>query len=61
MEIFQDLNDRGLTIILVTHERDIARFAKRVVSFRDGTIRKDELTPNPLSAPEVLKTLPTLD
>jgi putative ABC transport system ATP-binding protein len=61
MEIFQDLNARGLTIILVTHELDIARFAKRVISFRDGTIRKTEQVPNPPRAHEVLKTLPVLD
>jgi putative ABC transport system ATP-binding protein len=61
MEIFQDLNDRGLTIILVTHEHDIARFAKREISFRDGMIRKDEQVPNPQRAHEALKTLPALD
>jgi len=42
MEIFQNLNDKGLTIVLVTHEHDIAQFAKRVLVFRDGKIRKDE-------------------
>ena len=38
MQIFQDLNDSGLTIVLVTHEPDIAQFAKRTVVFRDGKI-----------------------
>src|SRR5262249_48423657 len=42
MEILQTLNDKGLTIVLVTHEHDIAQFAKRVLVFRDGRIRKDE-------------------
>src|SRR5689334_10454182 len=42
MDIFQRLNDQGLTIVLVTHEPDIAHFAKRVIVFRDGKIRKDE-------------------
>src|ERR1700730_3317390 len=42
MEIFQNLNDKGLTIVLVTHEHDIAQFAKRVLVFRDGRIRKDD-------------------
>ena len=46
MEIFQDLNDEGLTIVLVTHEPDIAQFAKRVIVFRDGRIRKDEPVAN---------------
>ena len=36
MEILQHLNDKGLTIVLVTHELDIAQFAKRVLIFRDG-------------------------
>jgi putative ABC transport system ATP-binding protein len=61
MEIFQDLNDKGLTIVLVTHEHDIAQFAKRVLVFRDGKIRKDERVLNGPKAAEVLKTLPTLE
>lgn len=61
MEIFQNLNDRGLTIVLVTHEHDIAQFAKRVLVFRDGKIRKDDLVANRPRASEVLKTLPTLE
>jgi putative ABC transport system ATP-binding protein len=39
------LNERGLTIVLVTHEHDIAQFAKRLLTFRDGKIRKDETFP----------------
>src|SRR5262249_34590381 len=42
MQIFQELNDRGLTIVLVTHEPDVAQFAKRIVVFRDGKIRHDD-------------------
>ena len=61
MEILQDLNERGLTIVLVTHEHDIAQFAKRVVVFADGRIRKDEAVPDPPRARDVLKTLPTLE
>jgi putative ABC transport system ATP-binding protein len=61
LEIFQDLNDRGLTIVLVTHEPDIAQFAKRMVLFRDGRIRKDESVRERPRASEVLKTLPTLE
>jgi len=42
MEIFQRLNiDRGLTIVLVTHEPDIAEYGTRIVSFRDGRVRAD--------------------
>src|SRR5262250_1912312 len=36
LKIFQELNDHGLTIVMVTHEPDIAQFAKRVITFRDG-------------------------
>ena len=61
MEIFQNLNDKGLTIVLVTHEHDIAQFAKRVLIFRDGKIRKDDPVVNRPRAAEVLKTLPTLE
>jgi putative ABC transport system ATP-binding protein len=61
MEIFQNLNEKGLTIVLVTHELDIAQFAKRVLVFRDGKIRKDDLVVNRPNASEVLKTLPTLE
>jgi putative ABC transport system ATP-binding protein len=42
MGIFQDLNDAGKTIVLITHEPDISRHAKRVVHVRDGKIQQDE-------------------
>jgi putative ABC transport system ATP-binding protein len=61
MQIFQELNDKGLTIVLVTHEHDIAQFAKRILIFRDGKIRKDDPVVNRPRASEVLKTLPTLE
>ena len=61
MEILQNLNDQGLTIVLVTHEHDIAQFAKRVLVFRDGRIRKDDPVLSRPSAREALKTLPTLE
>jgi putative ABC transport system ATP-binding protein len=41
MEAFQDLNDRGITIVMVTHETDIANFTKRNVVMRDGLVVKD--------------------
>jgi len=41
MQIFQRLNAQGLTIVLVTHEPDIAEYATRVVAFRDGRVRGD--------------------
>jgi len=61
MGIFQDLNDQGLTIVLVTHEPDIAHFAKRNIHFRDGKIRRDELVGNRPRALELLKSMPTVD
>ena len=61
MEIFQNLNEEGLTIVLVTHEHDISQFAKRVLVFRDGKIRKDETVAKRPRAADVLKTLPTLE
>lgn len=60
MEIFQRLNARGLTIVLVTHEPDVAQFAKREIVFRDGQIRRDEAVEAPHVASEVLKTMPTI-
>jgi putative ABC transport system ATP-binding protein len=61
MDVLQNLNDDGLTIVMVTHEHDIAQFAKRVITFRDGRIRTDDLVPVPRRANEVLATLPAMD
>ena len=61
LEVFQRLNDDGLTIVLVTHEPDIAEFAKRSIYFRDGRIRRDELVQNRPVAAEALKNMPTLE
>jgi putative ABC transport system ATP-binding protein len=60
MEIFQKLNAEGLTIVLVTHEPDIARFTKREIVFRDGQIKRDDVVEVPHVASEVLKTMPTI-
>jgi putative ABC transport system ATP-binding protein len=61
MDIFQKLNDQGLTIVLVTHEPDIAEFAKRNLVFRDGKVRKDDQVLNRPRASEVLKTMPSVE
>ena len=59
MEIFQSLNEeRNIIILLVTHEAEIARFAKRVVLFRDGRVRRDEPVVVRAEARQVLLTLP---
>jgi len=52
MGIFQKLNDQGLTIVLVTHEPDIAQFAQRSIQFRDGKIRRDEQVRTGLAHPK---------
>ena len=46
MALFEELNREGITIVLVTHEADIARHAKRQVRFFDGRIVSDQLTPH---------------
>jgi putative ABC transport system ATP-binding protein len=62
MDIFQRLNEeRGITIVLVTHEHDISQFARRVLVFRDGKIRKDEPVLTRPRAADLLKTMPTLE
>ncbi len=61
MEIFQKLNADGLTIVLVTHEPEISRFAEREVVFRDGRIKRDEAVRNQQVAGEILKNLPKLE
>jgi putative ABC transport system ATP-binding protein len=59
MGIFQQLNlDRGLTILLVTHEPDIAEFGTRIVSFRDGRVCADHAVANRRTAESALQALP---
>ena len=61
MGIFQRLNqEKNLTIIVVTHEPDVARYAQRIVHFRDGRISSDEQVAERSVASEVLKTLPLI-
>src|SRR5690606_16497178 len=57
MQVFQDLNKRGITIVLVTHEADVAAFAKRQIVVRDGRIIRDEPTPLVTSARAALQAL----
>ena len=52
--LFQKLNDEGITIVLVTHERDFAKFAKRIVELKDGRIIKDYMIKDRLYAQEEL-------
>jgi len=57
MALFQDLHAEGRTIVIVTHEPDIARHCQRIVRFRDGKVVGDEKVEKPVNAREVLATL----
>ena len=50
MGLFEDIHKKGNTIILVTHEEDIARYAHRIVRLKDGSIESDEVNANPILA-----------
>jgi putative ABC transport system ATP-binding protein len=58
MELFQGLNEKGRTIVYVTHEPDIAKFGTRNVIFRDGKIQRECLVTDRLNASEILETMP---
>ena len=58
MSLFQQLHDNGRTIVFVTHENDIARFASRQIVFRDGHIIKENLVKDRANAQEMLESLP---
>jgi putative ABC transport system ATP-binding protein len=58
MELFQDLNEKGRTIVYVTHETDIAKFATRNVTFSDGKIQRECIVSERLNARDILKTMP---
>jgi putative ABC transport system ATP-binding protein len=57
MGVFQKLNDAGITIVMVTHELDIAHYCKRNLILRDGRIVRDELVQNRLVATDELAKL----
>ncbi|MCS7186946.1 MAG: ABC transporter ATP-binding protein [Armatimonadetes bacterium] len=57
MALFQELHAEGRTIVIVTHEPDIARHCQRIVRFRDGKIVGDEKVENPVDAKAVLASL----
>ena len=58
MSVFQELNKQGITIVLVTHERDISLYCNRIVELRDGLIRRDTLVTDQRDAAEDLANLP---
>jgi putative ABC transport system ATP-binding protein len=58
LQIFQELNDAGITVVMVTHEPDVGQHAKRIIFVRDGRVLHDEPVTLRLQASEVLPTLP---
>jgi putative ABC transport system ATP-binding protein len=60
MGIFQKLNQKGITIVIVTHEADIAAYTKRNISFRDGRIIKAIEVDRPRNAAEELAIMPVI-
>lgn len=61
MALFQDLNREGKTVVIVTHEHDIAEHCKRIIRFKDGRILQDEMVAKPIDAHEVLRHMPDPD
>ena len=59
LALLQRLNREGLTIVLVTHEPDIATYASRVLVFRDGRLLSDEHREAPQDAAAALAALPS--
>lgn len=57
MEIFQALNNKGVTIVMVTHEADIASYARRNIVMKDGQVRSDLIVQNRLSAAAELEKI----
>jgi putative ABC transport system ATP-binding protein len=61
MAVFQDLNRQGKTVVIVTHEEDVARHCKRIIRFKDGRVIIDEAVKEPVDAREVLLKMPNPD
>jgi putative ABC transport system ATP-binding protein len=61
MALFQDLNNKGKTIVFVTHEPDIARCATRNIIFKDGHILRESMVTDRINAHEMLASLPVED
>jgi putative ABC transport system ATP-binding protein len=57
MELFEEIHKKGNTVIIVTHEEDIARYAHRIIRIRDGVIESDEINQNKLNPSEQRKSL----
>ena len=58
MAVFQQLHREGKTVVLVTHEPDIARHAERIIRFKDGLVISDEMVRDPVDARQALELIP---
>lgn len=58
MSVFQELNDQGILIIMVTHEPEVGAFTKRIIDMRDGKVIRDEPVAHRVRAAEALEKLP---
>ncbi len=58
LALFQELNEAGVTIAMVTHDREVAEHARRIVTLRDGRVVRDEPVRSPVRAREVLRSMP---
>jgi putative ABC transport system ATP-binding protein len=61
MALFQDMNRKGKTVVIVTHEEDIARHCKRIIRFKDGRILHDGPVEDPVDARDILRHMPDPD
>jgi putative ABC transport system ATP-binding protein len=61
MALFQELNREGKTVVIVTHEPDIANHCRRIIRFKDGRVVFDGPVDKPVDALELLKSMPSLD
>ncbi|MCX7800175.1 MAG: hypothetical protein N2109_07530, partial [Fimbriimonadales bacterium] len=61
MALFQALNREGKTVVIVTHEPDIANHCRRIIRFKDGRVVYDGPVENPVDALQMLQTMPSID